>query len=154
MIALERKHAPPPICAGRPLGPPGPAGWHKGFTSQFLMLHTHNGQESSLLGDLPLNLKVKMFHAVIITLVLTRRSVPLPTPQGGAGSIALKQEIHDDTLTHKMHTSDEFLIPSNHGERTATPLTDIFCIITVPITDIINLIAGLAPQPCETLYQS
>ena len=154
MLTLERKHALPATWTGQPVGPTGPTGWHKGFTRQFLMLHTHIGQKTSLLGDLSLNLKVKMFHAVIIALVLASSSVPLPTQHGGAGSIALKQEIHDDTLTHKVHTSDEFLTPSNYGERTATPLTDIFCIITVPITDIINLIAGLAPQPCETLYQS
>ena len=96
-----------------------------------------------------------MLLAVIIILALTSTIVPLPIPQGGTDADnAIKPEIIIDTLTHKVYTSDEFLTPSNHGERTATPLTDIFCIITVPITDIINLIAGLAPQPCETLYQS
>jgi hypothetical protein len=96
-----------------------------------------------------------MIHTVIIALALTSSSVPLPTPQGGTGTNnTLKQEVYVDTLTHKVHTSDEFLTHSNHGEKEATPLTDIFCIITVPITDIINLIAGLAPQPCETLYTS
>ena len=96
-----------------------------------------------------------MIHAVIIALALTGNSAPLPTPQGGTGTNnTLKQEVSIDTLTHKVHTSDEFLTLSDHGEKGATPLTDIFCIITVPITDIINLIAGLSPRPCESLYNS
>ena len=96
-----------------------------------------------------------MVHTVIIALILAGNSMSRPTPQEDPGTDnPLKQEIQVDTLTHKIHTSDELLTPSNHIEKGATPLSDIFCFLTVPITDIVNLIAGLAPQPCEVLYNS
>ena len=96
-----------------------------------------------------------MVHTVIIILILAGNSMSLPTPQEHPGmDNPSKQEIQIDTLTHKIHTSNELLTPSNHGVRGATPISDIFCFLTVPITDIVSLIAGLAPQPCKVLYNS
>ena len=87
--------------------------------------------------------------------MLASNSMPLPTLQEDPGVNNLpKQEIKVDTLTHKIHTSKELLTPSNHGVRGATPISDIFCFLTVPVTDIVSLIAGLAPQPCQVLYNS
>ena len=87
--------------------------------------------------------------------MLASNSMSLPTLQEDPGMNNLpKQEIQVDTLTHKIHTSNELLTPSNHGVIGATPISDIFCFLKVPIIDIVNLIAGLAPQPCEVLYNS
>ena len=96
-----------------------------------------------------------MVHTVIIALILAGNSMSLPTPREDPGlDNPSKQKIQVDTLTHKIHTSNELLTPSNHGEKGGTPISDIFCFLTVPITDIVNLIAGLAPQPCKVLYNS
>ena len=96
-----------------------------------------------------------MLHTVVIALMLASNSMSLPTLQEDPGINNLpKQEIKVDTLSHKIHTSTELHTPSNHGVRGATPISDIFCFLTVPVTDIVSLIAGLAPQPCQVLYNS
>ena len=99
--------------------------------------------------------KGRMLHTMAIALVLVSSSQPLPIRQEDSGMNNLpKQEIKIDTLSHKIHTSTELHTPSNHGVRGATPISDIFCFLTVPVTDIVSLIAGLAPQPCQVLYNS
>ena len=105
--------------------------------------------------DILTSFKVEMLLAVIIILALTSTIVPLPIPQGGTDADnAIKPEITIDTTTHKVYTYDEFLTPSNHGEGGAGPLTDIVCLITSPISDIVAIVAGLRAFPCSTLYNN
>ena len=96
-----------------------------------------------------------MFLTVIILLALTSTVIPLPIPQGGtyAGN-AIKTELAIDSLTHEVYTSDEFLTPSNHGKGGSSPFTDIVCLITLPVSDIVALLAGLPASPCSALYNN
>ena len=108
---------------------------------------------SSSLSHLPS--KGRMLHTIVIALVLVSNSKLLPIRQEDSGMNNLpKQEIKIDTLSHKIHTSTELLTPSNHDVPSATPITNIFCFLTVPLIDTVSLIAGLAPQPCQVLYNS
>ena len=99
--------------------------------------------------------KGRMLHTMAMALVLVSSSQPLPIRQEDSGMNNLpKQGIKIDTLSHKIHTSTELLTPSNHDVPSATPITNIFCFLTVPLIDTVSLIAGLAPQPCQVLYNS
>ena len=99
--------------------------------------------------------KGRMLHTMAIVLVLAVSSLPLPVHQeGSGGSVLPKQEIKIDILSHKIHTSTELHTSSNHNAPSATPITSVFCFLTVPLIDTISLLTGLPPQPCQVLYKS
>ena len=99
--------------------------------------------------------KGRMLHTMAIVLVLAVSSRPLPIHQeGSGGSVLPKQEIKIDILSHKIHTSTELHTSSNHDAPSATPITSVFCFLTVPLIDTISLLTGLPPQPCQVLYKS
>ena len=92
-----------------------------------------------------------MSIAVTILLALTSTVTPLPIPQGGTDTgNAIKTELAIDSLTHlhEVYTSEEFLTPSTHGKGGPSPFTDIVCLITLPVSNIVALLAGLPVSLC------
>ena len=98
-----------------------------------------------------------MFSTVAILLALTNTVIPLPLPQGNtdAGN-AIQTEPDIDigfpTPLHEVYTSNEFLTHSTlPGKGGPSPFTDIACLITLPVSNIVALLAGLPVSPCSAL---
>ena len=99
--------------------------------------------------------KGRMLHTLAITLVLAVSSLPQPVIQeGSGGNIRPEQEIKVDTLSHEIHISTELHTSPSHDAPSATPVTSVFCFLTVPLFDTISLLTGLPPRPCQVLYKS
>ena len=98
-----------------------------------------------------------MFSTVTILLALTSTVTPLPVPQentdaGNAIQTEPDIDIGFPTPPHEVYTSEEFLTHSTlPGEGSPSPLIDIACLITLPVSNIVALLAGLPVSLCSAL---